>query len=145
MLIALIQLAGGFVLLVWGADRLVTGASGTARNLGVAPMIIGLTIVAFGTSAPELVVSAVAAYQNKTGLAVGNAIGSYAYEKWNLELVVAVFLMEVRRVEGKWDESQARERSWAPIDEAFKRLKGHPVKRLLPHASARLERRKRTR
>lgn len=76
MLIALIQLAGGFVLLVWGADRLVTGASGTARNLGVAPMIIGLTIVAFGTSAPELVVSAVAAYQDKPGLAVGNAIGS---------------------------------------------------------------------
>jgi len=76
MLISLVQLFGGFILLVWGADRLVAGASATARNLGVAPLIIGLTIVAFGTSAPEMIVSAVAAYQGKPGLAVGNAIGS---------------------------------------------------------------------
>ena len=55
---------------------MVTGASALARNLGVSPLIIGLTIVAFGTSAPELVISAVAAYQGKPGLAVGNAIGS---------------------------------------------------------------------
>jgi len=76
MLIPIVQLLGGFVLLVWGADRLVAGAAATARNLGVSPLIIGLTIVAFGTSAPELVVSGVAAYQGKPGLAVGNAIGS---------------------------------------------------------------------
>lgn len=76
MLIPLVQLFGGFILLVWGADRLVAGASATARNLGVAPLIIGLTIVAFGTSAPEMIVSGVAAYQGKPGLAVGNAIGS---------------------------------------------------------------------
>ena len=76
MLIALVQLFGGFVLLVWGADRLVAGASATARNLGVSPLIIGLTIVAFGTSAPEMIVSGVAAFQGKPGLAVGNAIGS---------------------------------------------------------------------
>lgn len=76
MLIALIQLIGGFVLLVWAADRLVAGASATARNLGVAPMIIGLTIIGFGTSAPELVVSAVASFRGNPGLAVGNAIGS---------------------------------------------------------------------
>lgn len=76
MLIAVIQLAGGFVLLVWGADRLIAGASAMARNLGVSPLIIGLTIVALGTSAPELVVSAVAAYRGNPELAVGNAIGS---------------------------------------------------------------------
>lgn len=76
MLISLVQLFGGFVLLIWGADRLIAGAAATARNFGVSPLIIGLTIVAFGTSAPELVVSAVAAYQGKPGLAVGNAIGS---------------------------------------------------------------------
>ena len=76
MLISIAQLAGGFVLLVWGADRLVAGASALARNLGVSPLIIGLTIVAFGTSAPELVVSGVAAYRGNPGLAVGNAIGS---------------------------------------------------------------------
>ncbi|MEJ8569649.1 calcium/sodium antiporter [Elongatibacter sediminis] len=76
MLIHLVQLLGGFILLVWGADRLVAGASATARNLGVSPLIIGLTIVAFGTSAPELIVSGVAALEGKPGLAVGNAVGS---------------------------------------------------------------------
>ncbi len=76
MLIAISQVIGGFVLLVWGADRLVAGASATARNLGVSPLVIGLTIVAIGTSAPELVVSAVAAYRGNGGLAVGNAVGS---------------------------------------------------------------------
>ena len=76
MLIPIVQIIGGFILLVWGADRLVAGASATARNLGVSPLVIGLTIVAFGTSSPELVVSAIAAYQGNPGLAVGNAIGS---------------------------------------------------------------------
>ena len=76
MLIFLLQLVGGFLLLVWAADRLVAGASATARNLGVSPLIIGLTIVGFGTSAPELVVSAVASFRDNAGLALGNAIGS---------------------------------------------------------------------
>ena len=76
MLIAVIQLVAGFLLLVWGADRLVAGASATARNLGVSPLVIGLTIIGFGTSAPELVVSAVATLKGNAGLAVGNAIGS---------------------------------------------------------------------
>ena len=76
MLTAIIQLVAGFLLLVWGADRLVAGASATARNLGESPLIIGLTIIGFGTSAPELVVSAVATLKGNSGLAVGNAIGS---------------------------------------------------------------------
>jgi cation:H+ antiporter len=76
MLISIVQIIGGFILLVWGADRLVAGASATARNLGVSPLIIGLTIVAFGTSAPELIVSGTAAYRGNPGLAVGNAVGS---------------------------------------------------------------------
>lgn len=76
MLIFIMQLIGGFLLLVWAADRLVAGASATARNLGVSPLIIGLVIVGFGTSAPELVVSGVASVRNNAGLAVGNAIGS---------------------------------------------------------------------
>ena len=63
-------------MLVWGADRLVAGASATARNLGVSPLIIGLTIIGFGTSAPELLVSAVATLKGNSGLAVGNALGS---------------------------------------------------------------------
>ncbi len=76
MLIAVIQLVAGFLLLVWGADRLVAGASAAARNLGISPLIIGLTVIGFGTSAPELVVSAVATLKGNPGLAVGNAIGS---------------------------------------------------------------------
>ena len=76
MLTAVIQLVAGFLLLVWGADRLVAGASATARNIGISPMIIGLTVIGFGTSAPELVVSAVATIKGNSGLAVGNAIGS---------------------------------------------------------------------
>lgn len=76
MLNYLLAIAGGFVFLVWGADRFVVGAAATARNLGVSPLIIGLTIVGFGTSAPEMLVSGVAAWQGNPGLAVGNAIGS---------------------------------------------------------------------
>lgn len=76
MLIAVLQIFGGFLLLVWGADRLVAGASGLANKLGMSPLLIGLTIIGFGTSAPELVVSAVASLQGNPGIAVGNAIGS---------------------------------------------------------------------
>jgi len=66
----------GLILLIWGADRFVNGAAAIARNLGVAPLMIGLTIVAFATSAPEVLVSVVAALRGEPDLAVGNAIGS---------------------------------------------------------------------
>ena len=66
----------GLVLLIWGADRFVHGAAAMARNLGIAPLLIGLTVVAFATSAPEILVSVVAALQHEPGLAFGNAIGS---------------------------------------------------------------------
>jgi cation:H+ antiporter len=72
----LLLVIAGLVLLIWGADRFVHGAAATARNLGVAPLMIGLTIVAFATSAPEILVSIVAALQGEPGLAFGNAIGS---------------------------------------------------------------------
>lgn len=71
-----IAVVAGLVLLSWSADRFVVGASGLARGLGVSPMIIGLTIVAFGTSAPEMLVSAMAAWQGNSGIAIGNAVGS---------------------------------------------------------------------
>lgn len=70
------ELIVGLLLLIWGADRLVYGAAAAARNLGVAPLLIGLTVVAFATSAPEVLVSIVAAFRGETDLAVGNAIGS---------------------------------------------------------------------
>ena len=66
----------GLVLLVWGSDRFVLGASTTARNLGVSPLIIGLTIVGLGTSAPEILVSATAALRGNPGVSIGNALGS---------------------------------------------------------------------
>jgi len=66
----------GFVLLYFGAEWLVKGSSSLARSLGITPIVIGLTVVAFGTSAPELVVSLVASIQGKSMIAVGNVVGS---------------------------------------------------------------------
>lgn len=66
----------GLALLVWSADRFVFGAAAIARNFGISPLIIGLTIVAMGSSAPEMLVAAQAALTGKTSTAVGNAIGS---------------------------------------------------------------------
>lgn len=76
MLLALTAIAGGLLLLVFGADRFVTGAAQTARHLGLSPLIIGMTVVGMATSAPELLVGVVAALQGKTNIAIGNAIGS---------------------------------------------------------------------
>lgn len=64
------------VVLVWSADKFVLGASSLARNSGVSPMIIGLTIVAMGSSAPEMMVAAAASFQGNPDTAIGNAIGS---------------------------------------------------------------------
>lgn len=76
MLIASIILLLSFAVLVWGADKFVYGASGLAKNLGISPLIIGLTIVAMGSSAPEIMVSANAALKGATDTSVGNALGS---------------------------------------------------------------------
>ncbi|HEC16593.1 MAG TPA: calcium/sodium antiporter [Sedimenticola sp.] len=76
MLLNLSAIVVGFAVLVWGADRFVIGAAAIARNLGLSPMLIGLTIVGFGTSAPEILVSTVASFQGNAGLAIGNALGS---------------------------------------------------------------------
>ena len=66
----------GLALLIWGADLMVVGASVTARRFGVSPMLVGLTIVGFATSAPEILVAITAALSNAPNLAIGNAIGS---------------------------------------------------------------------
>lgn len=66
----------GLVLLIWSADRFIEGSVGIASNAGMPPLLIGLTIVAFGTSAPEMLVSATAALTDAPAMAVGNAIGS---------------------------------------------------------------------
>jgi len=64
------------ITLVWSADKFVLGASSLARNIGISPMIIGLTIVAMGSSAPEMMVAAAASLQGNPDTAIGNAIGS---------------------------------------------------------------------
>ncbi len=76
MLVFVAAAMGGLVVLVWGADRFVIGAASTARHLGVSPLLIGLTVVGFGTSAPEMLVSGIAAWQGNPGLGIGNALGS---------------------------------------------------------------------
>jgi len=76
MLIDFIALTLGLVVLVFAADRFVDGTSSIARNLGVSPLLIGLTIVGLGTSAPEILVASLASVQGNPGLAIGNAIGS---------------------------------------------------------------------
>ncbi len=76
MVLFFTAIIAGLVVLVWSADRFVNGAVSTARNFGMSPMLIGLTIVAFGTSAPEMIVSGTAALSDASNLAVGNAIGS---------------------------------------------------------------------
>jgi len=76
MLIQVLILLLSLIVLVWSADKFVFGASSLARNLGVSPMIIGLTIVAMGSSAPEMMVAATASFQGNPDTAIGNAIGS---------------------------------------------------------------------
>ena len=66
----------GLALLVWSADRFVLGASATARDLGISPLIIGLFIIGFATSSPEILVAGFAAWQGNPGLGIGNAVGS---------------------------------------------------------------------
>ncbi len=76
MLLASLSLLFGLVLLVWSADRFVDGAASMARHFGMPPLLIGMVIIGFGTSAPEMVVSALAALQGNSGIALGNAYGS---------------------------------------------------------------------
>jgi len=76
MIINILLLLFGFVLLIGGAEYLVRGASSIAARLNISPLVIGLTIVAFGTSAPELTVNVLAALRGSTDLAISNVVGS---------------------------------------------------------------------
>lgn len=77
----------GFALLVWSADKFVEGAASTAKYLGMPTLLIGILIVGFGTSAPEMVVSAIAAYEGNPELALGNGIGSNIV---NISLILGI-------------------------------------------------------
>jgi len=87
MLIQVFILLVALVALVWSAEKFVFGASSLARNIGISPMIIGLTIVAMGSSAPEMMVAATASLQGNVDTGIGNAIGSNIT---NIALVLGV-------------------------------------------------------
>lgn len=94
----------GFVLLIKGADFLVEGASSIARKWGISPLVIGLTIVAFGTSAPELIVSVLSSLKGSTEIAVGNVLGSNIANVL-LILGVAAFICPLKVTKGTvWKE-----------------------------------------
>ena len=76
MLLPIMAVILGLIILAWSADTLVDGASALAALAGLSPLLIGMLIVGFGTSAPEMLVSAVASAQGNPGLALGNALGS---------------------------------------------------------------------
>ena len=90
MFLYLLSIIIGFVILVWSADKFVDGAAATAKHLGMPTLLIGILIVGFGTSAPEMVVSAIAAMEGNSGLALGNAIGSNIV---NIALILGVTAM----------------------------------------------------
>ncbi|MGI9303275.1 MAG: calcium/sodium antiporter [Gammaproteobacteria bacterium] len=82
----------GLVVLGLSADRFVLGAAAASQNLGVGPLIVGITVVGFGTSAPELAISTFAALQGKPGIAIGNAIGSNIA---NISLVLGLTVLVI--------------------------------------------------
>tara|TARA_X000000950_G_scaffold286020_1_gene393651 strand:+ start:11482 stop:12444 length:963 start_codon:yes stop_codon:yes gene_type:complete len=107
MWLELTLLIVGFVALIWSADKFLAGAAATAANFGVSKMLIGLTVVSIGTSAPEIVVAVMAALEGNPLLAIGNAIGSNIA---NIGLVLGIaaiitplsFSQTVRKRELPW-------------------------------------------
>ena len=88
--LAISALIAGLALLVWSADRFVEGSASTARYFGMPPLLIGMVIIGFGTSAPEMVVSALSALEGSPGIALGNAYGSNIA---NIALILGVTAM----------------------------------------------------
>jgi len=86
----IIAIVAGFAILIWGADRFVDGAASIATNLGISPLVVGLTIVGFGTSAPEMLVAALASFDGAPALGIGNALGSNIA---NIGLVLGITIL----------------------------------------------------
>ena len=87
MLLNIVFLVVGLALILWGASALTDGASSIARRMGVSDLIVGLTVVSFGTSAPELTISVMSAIDGNAGLAVGNIVGSNIF---NICMIIGV-------------------------------------------------------
>ena len=104
-MLSFVMLVIGFVLLVWGADKFVEGASALARKMGVSPLLVGLTIVAFGTSMPELAVSVTAALRGANEIAVGNGVGSNMFNLLvvaGLSAVICPLVMDKMLLRRDW-------------------------------------------
>lgn len=104
-MLSFVMLVIGFVLLVWGADKFVEGASALARKMGVSPLLVGLTIVAFGTSMPELAVSVTAALRGANEIAVGNVVGSNMFNLLvvaGLSAVICPLMMDKMLLRRDW-------------------------------------------
>ncbi|MFT7413379.1 MAG: cation:H+ antiporter [Methylophagaceae bacterium] len=86
----ILAIVAGFAVLIWGAERFIDGAASIATNLGISPLIVGLTIVGFGTSAPEMLVSALASFDGVPAMGVGNALGSNIT---NIGLVLGITIL----------------------------------------------------
>ena len=86
----IVAIIAGFAVLIWGADRFVDGAANIATNFGISPLIVGLTIVGFGTSAPEMLVAALASFDGAPALGIGNALGSNIA---NIGLVLGITIL----------------------------------------------------
>ena len=76
MTTAIFSILAGFALLAWSADKFIEGAASVSNHLGISQLLIGIVVIGFGTSAPEMLVSLMAAYNGNSGLALGNALGS---------------------------------------------------------------------
>ncbi|MDE6218212.1 MAG: calcium/sodium antiporter [Muribaculaceae bacterium] len=90
MLLNIVCLIGGLILILGGANFLTDGASALAKRWGVSDLVIGLTVVAFGTSAPELCISVVSSLQGNAGIAVGNVVGSNIF---NILVIIGIVAM----------------------------------------------------
>ncbi len=89
---AIVFLVIGLVLLIFSAEFLVKGAGRLATALGITPLVVGLTVVAFGTSAPELAVSVMSAFQGQADLALGNVVGSNIFNVLVILYLAYLFL-----------------------------------------------------
>ncbi len=85
--ISIFWLLAGTFLIIWGADRLTEGASALARRMGMSDLVVGLTVVAFGTSAPELAISMISAIEGSSAMAIGNVVGSNIF---NVLIIIGI-------------------------------------------------------
>ena len=94
MIISILLLIVGAALVLFGADRLTDGATALARRFGVTEMVIGLTVVAFGTSLPEFVTSFMSTLKGSSDISIGNIVGSNIFNTFSFFITYKLFSTE---------------------------------------------------